>query len=400
MDLAKLQKQEPVGSIESSLGKLWIFCCSMKDQSELDEKLPQNLEKSAPEQFVRAFAQFVCFPEGSLKEGKFKPDSPVLPDSGLVRLTPEDLEAFARIYVENNQYLFRKREYDRTKNSDGMAVIRPHEGEVEHPRAKEESYVDYLYRLTLLEHERQRKQSEKLRKSFSSFSGGLADSIRKNLAHGDALRRAVGNLRPELMDQSFAVEPRAPSIDWGQLHQNAEEARLAPFRDLAERIDQLVDSSAQASEFMVEANELHARVADEIKRSGDSASSYSKKTLALSVMIIVLSVIGLGATAFSLYEGAQQGKLRNEFNESALQEVSGNLNSVSDGIRRDRAESLGLLSRQLGALERIVLTLEQIDSGQGATESRLETLSDENSALRAQVLELRKRIQELEKSSD
>lgn len=400
VDLADLLKQKPVGSIESSLGKLWIFSCSMKDQRELDKKLSQKLEKTVPEDFVRAFVQFVCFPEGSLKEGQFKPESPILSDSELLKLTEEDLEEFAQVYVKNNRYLFREREYERTKDSDGTIGVRPQEGKIEHPRDAEESFVDYLHRLTLIERERQREQAEKLMNSFTGFSSGLAESLRKNLAHGDALRRAAGHLRPELTDHNFVVEPKVQSVDWAELHRNAEEARLAPFRDLAERLDQLVESSAQASEFMVEANELQAQIAEEIKRSGDSASSFSKITLWLSVVIIILTVVGLGATAYSLYEGSRQAELRNEFNESALQSISGNLNDFTDGISRDRAESRIVLDRQLGVLERITSTLEEVERGQSATESLLKALSEENAELRAEVVELQNRIEESERSND
>lgn len=178
VDLAKLLKQEPFGSFQSSLGKLWVFKSSLKDQSALSEALPRTLEDTTSEDFVRAFARFVCFPDGSLKDGKSKPDAPVLTDSEVNKLTNDDLENFSKIYVDNNRYLFTKREYKRKTDAEGNLTVTPYLGDVQHPRFDGETYVEYLFRLSLIEQTERREQDEKLRSSFSNFSVGVAESIR------------------------------------------------------------------------------------------------------------------------------------------------------------------------------------------------------------------------------
>ncbi|MCK7582399.1 MAG: hypothetical protein MZV65_46955, partial [Chromatiales bacterium] len=288
VDIAKLLKYEPFGSFQSSIGLLCCFSSSMKDQSLLDEELAAKLEDTAPEDFARAFARLVCFPKDSLKDGKNKPDEPVLQEADVQRLTTEDLEAFAQLYVENNPYLFKKREQKRKKDAEGNTVVTPYFGEIEHSRIEDESYVRYLHRLTVIEREQQHEQLRKITQSFSSFSGGVAENLRKTLSHGDALKRALGQLRPEIPEGNFTIEPRQPDIDWAEMHRNAEAARRAPFDDLAERLDQLIDSSVESSRFMIESNQIQAQVAEEIKKSGDSASGFSKVNLWLSGLITFL----------------------------------------------------------------------------------------------------------------
>lgn len=371
VDLAKLLKQEPFGSFQSSLGKLWVFKNSVKDQSALSEALPRTLDDTTSEDFVRGFTRFVCFPDGSLTDGKSKPDAPVLTDSDVNRLTNDDLETFAKIYVENNRYLFTKREYKRKKDAEGKYTVTPYLGDVQHPRSDGESYVEYLYRLSLIEQTERREQGEKLRSSFSNFSGGVAESIRNNLAHGDSLRRAMESLRPGLLAHRFHAEPVIPSVDLGGINRNAEEARRAPFDDLARRLDQLVDSSIESSGFMVESNAIQAKVAEELKKSGDSASLFSSKNLRLSIAIIVLTVISLGITAYSTYQGSKQDMAWQNFSEEALNNINGKLQNISEipSILREYQ----LLSQEQFA-----------------------DLKTENSMLKTEVDRLQNRVQELE----
>jgi hypothetical protein len=304
VDLSKLFNQEPFASFQSSLGNLCVFTCSMKDQTALSETLSLKLEKTRPEDFVRAFMQRVCFPDGFLKDGKSKPDAPVLTDSERKKLTLDDIETFAKIYVDNNHYLFTKQEYKKKRDAEGSFT--PHQGEVEHPRTEGESYVEYLFRLTLIERAKKREQAEKRKNSFSNFSGRVADNLRKNIAHGDSLMYAMERLR------------------------NEEVARRAPFDDLAKRLDQLVDNSIESSKFIVESNAIQADVAEELKKSGDSASLFSKKNIWLSIVIIVLTVINLGIAAYSTHEDSKQDAAWQAFIENALKNINGNLQNMSE----------------------------------------------------------------------
>lgn len=407
-DLAKLLKQKPVGSIETTLGKLWIFGCSTKDQKELDKTLPHALESTAPEVFARALAQFVCFPDGSLKEDEYKPESPVLTDSDLRELTSEDLDTFARVYVESNEHLFRDIEYKSTKEADGEKRVRVKLEKIHRPRNDDETYVDYLHRLTILERKRQLERLKTLMKPLSGFSSDLTEGLMKQLARGDALKRAIEPLRtnfmdpvwPKISDPTDDLEINMPPIDFGQLNRSIEESQIAPFRELTHRLDQLVEYSAQTIDYMVNANNLQAEIAGEIKQSGDSASLFSKITVVLSAGIIILTLIGISIAAYSLREGSRQSELRSEFNEFALQSIRTDLSEFSERIRRDGQGPQIFSDHHFGALERIALTLEGIDSGQSATQSQLERLSEENSELRAKVLELENRLQALGAATD
>lgn len=257
MDILKLMGQGPFGSFESSIGLLFCFSASMKDQSLLAE-LTETLEDIAPEDFVRALARLACFPKDVLKDEKLKPDGPALQEADVQRLTSEDLGTFAKLYVKNNPCLFTKREQKRKKSAGGQTVVTSYLGDIEHPQFNDESYASYLHRLMVIEHDRRREQLLKLSKSFSSFSGGVAENLRKTLSHGASLKRALEHMRPEVAQPDFMFGPKLPDYDSAEMQRNAEAVRRAPFDELAERLDQLIESSIESSRFIIESNQSQA----------------------------------------------------------------------------------------------------------------------------------------------
>jgi len=395
VDILKLMEQEPFGSFESSIGLLFCFSTSMKDQSLLAEELTEKLEDAAPEDFVRALARLVCFPKEALKDEKLKPDDPVLQEADVQRLTREDLETFAKLYVENNPYLFKKREQKRKKNAEGQTVVTPYLGEVEHPQLNDESYASYLHRLTVIEHDRRREQLLKLSKSFSSFSGGVAENLRKTLSHGDSLKRVLEHMRPEISRPDFTHGPKLPDYDWAEMQRNAEAVRRAPFDELAERLDQLIDSSVESSRFMIESNQIQAQVAEEIKRSGDSASTFSKLNLWLSGLIIILTLCGLAITAYSLHQSLRQSEHSQEFSREALKNLNGSLTNLSDSISRGDAQSKSVLSEQLGVLRNLAEEREAEAERQQRLEDQLKALRGENRDLKRELQQLRERVNDV-----
>ena len=376
VDILKLLNSEPIGSFKSSIGELCCFPLSIKDLSMLDQALPGGLKDSALEDFVRAFMQLVCFPEDSLKGDKFKPDKSVLKQADVQRLTASDLESFAQIYVENNPCFCNKQEPKLAKDSEGNAVKTSYESEVECPRADGESCVSYLHRLTVVERSKRMDHLKNISKSFGNFSGGLAESLRKNLSHGEELKRTLGQLRPELSELGYSTGPKQPDYNLGEMQRNAEAIRRAPFDDLAERLDQLIDSSVEYSRFVIESNQIQAQVADEIKKSGDVSSTYSKVNLWLSGVVIIITAFGLAITAYSINQGSKQSESTRVFSQGALQTLSGDLRDLSDSIRRDNAESRSALDEQL------------------------EALREENSDLKADLKQLRKKVEAVQKNNN
>jgi len=402
LDLGKLLKHEAYACIETSIGELCVFSINMKGQTELHKKLGTSLENCTPEDFLRDFCVFVCFPQESLKEDKYKPDSPVLTDEDVSKLTEGELDKIAGIYIENNEYLFKKLEFKKKKNEKGETVNCGEYNEIEHPRNEGESNTSYLYRLSILEMEKHKRQLEDMFKSVSglgSFSSKLTDSIKNTLTWGDSLSKAMESIRPIHLPEIRPIERELLNIDFAKIERDREERRLQPFNELSNRLDQLIESSVQATEFMIEANKIQTRIAAEIKESGDITEKYSKKNIFLSVVVIALTAIGLSLTAYAFISGnkfnkEQQANLHNSAKEivSSLSDIEVNLTSEDSKSQN----SLELISRQLIEISKQKTIYEQLLAQHKAL---IESLESKNSEQKAQIIELQERINKLEKSS-
>ena len=194
LNLGKLLKPEAYACIDTCIGEICIFDINVKSQTELHKKLGASLKEQAPEDFVRNFCLYVCFPKESLKENKYKPDSPVLTDDDVIKLSDEDLENIAGIYIDNNEYLFKKLTFRNKKSEEGETVNYGEYKEIEHAKKENESNTFYLHRLSILEGEKRKKQFEDMLKSasgLSGFSSKLTDSIKNTLSWGDSLSKAM-----------------------------------------------------------------------------------------------------------------------------------------------------------------------------------------------------------------
>src|SRR4030042_6352606 len=107
-DLILNYKQEPFGWIHTSIGDLCVFYHSAKDEIEIEKDLGKPFNKCQPIDFVRNLVRYICFLKSSLKDGKYKPDNPILTNDDILSLTESDLEAIAKLFIENSDYLFKK----------------------------------------------------------------------------------------------------------------------------------------------------------------------------------------------------------------------------------------------------------------------------------------------------
>lgn len=390
LDLVKLLKQEAYACIETSLGELCVFGINAKGQTELQKNLDSSLEDCLPADFIRNLCVYVCFPKDSLKEEKYKPDNPVLTIEDVKNLTEDELERIAGTYLDNSEYLFKKLEFKKKKNDKGETVNYGEYNEIEHPRNEEETNIFYLYRLSVLEIEKRKKQMEGLFKSVSglgNFSSALTDSIKNTLTMGDSLSKAMESIRPIHMPELRPIEREPLHLDFAKI-EDKEKRRLQPFNELSERLDQLIVSSVQASEFMIEANKIQTSIAYEIKVSGDLTDKHSRKNIWLSGIVITLTVVSLILTAYAFISG-------NRFNESQQENLKKNakeiVNSLS-GIQANLSSqssisqnTLDLISRQLIEANGQKKLYEQLLA---QNKSFIESLERANSEQKAQIIEL------------
>lgn len=401
LDLGKLLKQEAYACIETSIGELCVFGINMKGQTELHKNLDSSQEDCIPVDFIRNLCVYVCYPKDNLKEEKYKPDKPILTNEDVSELTEDELEKIAGIYIDNNEYLFKKLEFKKKKNEKGEIVNYGEYNEIEHPRNEEETNISYLYRLSILEIEKHKKQMEDMFKSVSgmgSFSSNLADSIKNTLTMGDSLSKAMESIRPISIPELHPIEREPFNIDFAKIERDKEERRLQPFNEVSNRLDQLIGSSVQASEFMIEANKIQTRIASEIKVSGDLTDKHSRKNILLSGIVITLTVIGLSLTAYAFISGNKFNEYQQENLENSAKEIVNTLSDIKANLANEGSigqNTLDLISRQLVEIDSQKKLYEQLLAQH---KSLIESLESANSEQKAQIIELQGRIKALEES--
>jgi len=400
LDLGKLLKQEAYACVDTCIGELCVFSINVKGQTELHKKLDTSLKECSPSDFVRSFCLYVCYPKESLKDNKYKPESPVLTDDDVNKLSEDDLEKIAGIYIENNEYLFKKLVFKKKTNEKGETVNYGEYEEIEHPRNEKESNIFYLHRLSILEDEKRKKQFDDMFKSvsgFRGFSSKLTDSIKDTLTWGNSLSKAMESIRPINQPHIRPIDYEIPSIDIAKISRENEERRLQPFNELSERLDRLIESSVQASEFMIEANKIQTQIAIEIKTSGDVTERYSKKNILLSGIVIFLTIVGLSLTTYAIISGnsfneKQQDKLQNSAEAIVTSLAAINKNLSVENSRSQK--SLDFIAGQIVELSKQKAAYEHLLAQHKAL---IESLERANTKQNFQLIELQKKIDDLEK---
>lgn len=332
MNLPKPNIRIPYGNVSSSIGELAVFSLSFRDWQQLYKDFATPLDKLTPIEFIKGLIHYVCFPADKLLEGRYKPDKPLLENDTIASLSADDLNAIAKLYIENNNYLFKRLAFRTSRNEKGELISTQEYGEIEHPKEEHEDYVSYLLRLSINDERKQKERFKEIATGFSNFSSVLGNSIKSTLAWGDSLKKTIENTRPSSIASYVSPEFSIPKIDWTEIEKQREANRLRPFNNLAAKLDQLIDTSTQATEFTIEANELQAKIANEIKSSSDETSKFSRTNIRLNGVVIFLTIAGIAIALYTQWKATADGiELRNEI-QSNVNLIAGRLGDINNNI--------------------------------------------------------------------
>ncbi len=234
---------------------------------------------------------------------------------------------------------------------------------------------------------------------LSTFSSELADSIKSTLSWGDSLSRAMESIRPINQPDIRPIEFESPRIDLAEIARENEERRLQPFNELSERLDQLIESSVQASEFMIEANKIQTQIAAEIKASGDVTERYSKKNILLSGIVIFLTVVGLSLTAYAVISGNSFSEKQETKLQGSAEAIVTSLAAINTNLAAEKSQSqksLDFISEQVVELSNQKAIYEQL---LGQYKTLIDALEGTNREQSSQIIELQKKINALEKET-
>jgi hypothetical protein len=169
MNLDDLFKVTPQTTIETSIGLLSIFSIGVGRESKLLKSLVSSIKKTEPKEYIKKLIAYVCFPQVDLKDGKFKPDKPILSLIDIDRLSNQELEEIAKKYVLSNEYLYKDDEFRTEADINGQDLRCISYENIEYPKKDEESFIEYLHRLLCLEQDRQKERMSTIQLSVSDI---------------------------------------------------------------------------------------------------------------------------------------------------------------------------------------------------------------------------------------
>lgn len=330
LTISSVRISEPLALQNTSIGQLAIFKLNIRSMIKLSNTLGDETSKIKPIDYVRSLITFVCYPMESLIDGKTRPNEPVLSLRDVQKLRDGELEEFAKLYVQNNEYLFK----DSSTSTDTA-----------YPRNKDEFYVDYLHRLTVLQEKKLSATVGDVLKPFKNFSNDLAAKMVQNVKAGEQLRRAILGLQDnQQLAQVRSLPLELPKIDYSELSRLEEKRRRAPFEELGVKLDLLIETSNKSVEFIIEANKVQTQIAAELKGASDTGRHYSVVNIALSIAVIILAGISIFTSIYLYKLGERDTRDQQRVIAKYANDISGSLKDIDQQIREgnSRIQSKGI----------------------------------------------------------
>ena len=404
LDIGKklLAKEKTYGCFDTDIGRLCLFCISSNDQSDLLKDIGGSIEKCDPEKYVRNFVVYTCFPEDQLKEGQYKPDEPILTIEDANKLSTQDLEHIAKLYIEDTEYLYKKSEIIKDNKDNGETISRLAYTDIEHPKEDDETYIKYLHRLCILDRKRLKATMEKALKPIiyfnKLFSPTSFESIKNTYLMGDSLSKTIESLNPPQLYHETPYEERIPEIE-----SLSEENGLRPFREISDRLDELIGLSHRSTDYAIQSNETQIEIAGEIKSSGDAANKHSeanivftKTNISLTKVVIFVSVLGLFITGMSIYLSYLSSNRQEFVYREGIDSIVSSISTIDKNFSNQSKSTQD-------SFEKLATAIQNMNNNQAMTKlieknaRVIEKLEKEKEADKKQIKKLNDKILELEK---
>lgn len=318
--------------VKTNIGNLAIFWLSMRNRIDVEKELGSDLKKIDSKVYIKTIIKFICHKESYLSDLQTKPKEITLKGNEIDALTDDDLETIAKEYITANDYLYKKHITETNENEDGVNVISSMYGDVEFPKYDTESYVDYLLRLEVEQNEKIREAVKSIIEPLSSFSKSIQDSFKGTVSLGENLRNTINTLQSIKIPHISPVIPQIPKLDLKKTTDQISNFEERPMLEVAYGIEELVEINSQSIKFMIQANELQAQIAEEIKRSSDSSTKLTKWNIVLSVLVLIISFTALGFSFMS-------DKQTNKWNSTRVDTIVSSLEKINESVMRNKDNS-------------------------------------------------------------
>lgn len=353
---------KPTDYFDSSIGRLAIFSISYKHMRELTESLGNKVDSCEPVEFLKRLLLYICYPEKELGEDKNKPDEAILSNDEINKLSEDELEKIAKLHLEHESYLY-KDQVRKTKTiENGKKATYFEDGEIIHPKEGGEDDIQYLHRLYKIKEKEDNEEMKRMRERLlgsAHFSDSVSKSIEDTFAMGNSLSKMVQgikypniseslaqsmkgfkasdivanqfkNIASDIVDDQFKniARPKIMPQKFEMLqidHEAIEKNRRAPFEDLGKRLNQLVELTGEAIEFATESNNTQLTIASGIKSSSESAAK-------LSICGIILTIIVIALTGFTMWLSYSQSKETSIAAERYTEQVVQGLGDINQSV--------------------------------------------------------------------
>ena len=379
MRLTPPHKDEPRFSIDTAaIGRIESFPFTVGHFDELAKS-----ESDTSTAFMNSLISAV---------GK-RPDTADLVYEDVARLSEVDRNEFARMFLDNNQYLFREKVFERSQDDDGDFVVSHREGAVKHERSKDESDSDYLFRLFKLQQAEMKEQTRRilaplqdtLNLKTSLFTPSVLEALRQTQSATSQLGNMVDRMRLQFPDTSrlalrrSALGPsKSPDVHGSKLDVLDFPPIPTPTHDTNEKLSDVVNSldsmeslAIRTAETVTSLDTLASQFFVAFSKASDKHERSSRRMTWLGRSGIVVAIlISLGTVAYSEWRA-----LRSQTNTAAaITTISDHTEAVAEAQRK----SMG----QIGA---------DLNKGNTATTNSLDRLStaiqDLTEFLRAQAID-------------
>ena len=339
--------------LTTSIGKLYFFDLIVKNSRDIKKELSKPLENFSAKKLFKFYLPYFAYLEKDLIDTKLKrPKKYLLNQKEVDSLSDNELEELAKIFIENNSYLYKKSETKKRHKDDGTVVLSL-DNEVDEKLFKRnnESHIDWFYRLILYQNEKEKKQMEKF---TSSFSSAVSKDIFKTIGFGNSLENSLNSIK-----KASYIEHKVemPQIDFVEIERKKEERRLAPLKELSLKMDAMIEAERQTVSFINQTNLTQMEIATELKSSSDANNKTSKLNIFLTIIVI-------GLTIFSIWFNKDSKILidTNKNIELSIQQTNKNINNLTSALIAQNK----IQNKKIDLLQKEIKTLKMIKKGKHA----------------------------------
>ena len=330
MSLPRLETNEPEFSIDTAaLGRIDVLPLTIGRMAFLE-----NIEQDNPRSFINKLL---------ITLGR-QSDSTNLTDKDLASLSNEEMNDFSRMFLENNQYLYRKEVRKEDSDEEGRIVVSFSDGAVQHQKNKNESYSDYLFRLFKIQQAEWKEQTRRLMAPFNDtlkankeiFTPSFVKTLKKSLSATERLGNIIERLRtktPDILEIEAATSARdlLDGVEPTRSKQTIAElgAIHNPVHDTNERLSDIVNR-------LDTMETLALQMAETVRLGSDTASqflvdfgAYSKKSYETSRRAFVIAILAVIVGISSPISHIVYSEMETEHVETS---TAAAINAISSGI--------------------------------------------------------------------